>query len=56
MNFIKSKAKRYDPDKDNKITFKDVAGSEEEKEDLSEVVDFLKNPKKYKKLGAKIPK
>jgi cell division protease FtsH len=46
----------YDPEKDEKITFKDVAGAEEEKEDLAEVVDFLKNPKKYKDLGAKIPR
>ena len=56
MNFIKSRAKEYDPDGKDKVTFKDVAGSEEEKSDLEEVVDFLKNPQKYKKLGAKIPR
>lgn len=56
MAFIKSRARMYDPEKDEKITFKDVAGAEEEKEDLEEVVDFLKNPKKYKDLGAKIPR
>ena len=41
---------------ENKVTFKDVAGLEEEKEDLEEVVDFLKNPQKYTKVGARIPK
>jgi len=56
MAFIKSRARMYDPEKDEKVTFKDVAGAEEEKEDLVEVVDFLKNPKKYKDLGAKIPR
>ncbi|MDD5376763.1 MAG: ATP-dependent zinc metalloprotease FtsH [Candidatus Gracilibacteria bacterium] len=56
MAFIKSRARMYDPEKDEKITFKDVAGAEEEKEDLEEVVDFLRNPKKYKDLGAKIPR
>lgn len=56
MNFIRSRAKEYDPDGKDKVTFKDVAGSEEEKSDLEEVVDFLKNPEKYKKLGAKIPR
>ncbi len=56
MNFIKSRAREYDPDGKDKVTFKDVAGSEEEKSDLVEVVDFLKNPEKYKKLGAKIPR
>jgi len=45
----------YDTSK-NKILFKDVAGAEEEKEELQEVVDFLKNPKKYRDIGAKIPK
>jgi cell division protease FtsH len=55
MSFGKSKARRYDKTKD-KITFADVAGSEEEKEELKEVVDFLKNPAKYNELGAKIPK
>lgn len=56
MAFIKSRAKVYDPEADEKVTFADVAGSEEEKSDLEEVVDFLKNPGKYKKLGAKIPR
>lgn len=56
MAFIKSRARMYDPEKDEKVTFKDVAGAEEEKEDLEEVVDFLKNPKKYRDLGAKIPR
>lgn len=55
MAFIKSRAKIYEPGKD-KITFHDVAGSHEEKEDLAEVVDFLKNPKKFLELGAKIPR
>lgn len=55
MAFIKSRAKIYEPGKD-KITFNDVAGSVEEKEDLAEVVDFLKNPKKFHELGAKIPR
>ncbi|EKE26568.1 MAG: hypothetical protein ACD_4C00240G0001 [uncultured bacterium (gcode 4)] len=55
MAFIKSRAKLYDPGKD-KITFSDVAWADEEKEELIEVVDFLKNPKKYRDLGAKIPR
>lgn len=56
MAFIKSRARIYDPNAGDKVTFADVAGAEEEKEDLSEVIDFLKNPKKYKDLGAKIPR
>lgn len=55
MNFGRSKAKLHDPSK-NKVTFGDVAGADEEKEELTEVVDFLKHPKKYSALGAKIPK
>jgi len=55
MTFGKSRAKLYDQSKE-KILFKDVAGAEEEKEELSETVDFLKNPKKYRDLGAKIPR
>ena len=55
MNFGKSRAKMTAED-DNKITFDDVAGLTEEKEDLAEVVDFLKNPSKYIELGARIPK
>lgn len=55
MNFGKSRARRYDEDK-NKITFADVAGADEAKQELEEVVEFLKSPKKYNSLGAKIPK
>ena len=55
MTFGKSRAKLYDKDKD-KVLFKDVAGAEEEKEELAEVVQFLKNPKKFKDLWAKIPR
>jgi len=55
MNFGKSRARLYDKDKD-KITFADVAWAEEEKVELAEVVDFLKNPKKYKDMWAKIPR
>ncbi len=55
MNFGKSKAAMVDPSK-NKVTFADVAGAEEEKEELKEIVDFLKNPKHYVDLGARIPK
>ncbi len=55
MNFGKSKANMVDPAK-NKITFNDVAGAEEEKEELKEIVDFLKSPKTYVDLGARIPK
>ena len=55
LGFGKSKAKLYGADK-KKVVFSDVAGSESAKQDLEEVVDFLKNPKKYEALGAKIPK
>ena len=55
MSFGKSRARLYGPDK-KKVTFKDVAGNESAKQDLTEIVDFLKNPKKYEKLGAKIPR
>jgi cell division protease FtsH len=55
MTFWKSRAKLFDKDKE-KVMFKDVAWAVEEKEELMEVVDFLKNPKKYKDLWAKIPK
>ena len=52
----KSKAKLFDKNTDVKITFKDVAGLEGAKEEVQEIVDFLKNPKKYTVLGGKIPK
>ena len=52
----KSKAKLFDAKSDMKITFKDVAGLEGAKEEIQEIVDFLKNPKKYTSLGGKIPK
>lgn len=55
MSFGKSKAKPSDP-KDNKVRFSDVAGAEEEKQELVEVVEFLKSPKKFVNLGARIPK
>ena len=55
MSFGRSRAKLNDPTK-NKVTFADVAGADEEKEELREIVDFLKNPKKYSELGAKIPR
>lgn len=55
MNFGKSRAKMMDP-RAAKVTFKQVAGLNEEKEELEEIVDFLKNPKKYTDLGARIPK
>ena len=55
MNFGKSRAKLMQESK-VKITFADVAGIDEEKQELEEIVDFLKNPEKYTKLGAKIPK
>ena len=56
MSFGKSKARMTAPDDKNKITFKDVAGVEEEKEELEEIVEFLKNPKKFTDMGARIPK
>ncbi|MBO5955945.1 MAG: ATP-dependent zinc metalloprotease FtsH [Bacteroidales bacterium] len=56
FNIGKSQAKLYDNASDVKVTFKDVAGLEEAKEEVVEVVDFLKNPKKYTRLGGKIPK
>ena len=55
MGFGKAKARLYGNEK-KKVLFSDVAGNEAAKQDLSEIVDFLKNPKKYEKLGAKIPR
>ena len=56
MNFGKSRARMSSPDDNKKVTFDKVAGLQEEKEDLAEVVDFLKSPQKYTKVGARIPK
>ena len=57
FTFGQSKARITDPnDKNNRVTFKDVAGSKEAKEELKEIVDFLKNPKKFLDIGARIPK
>lgn len=56
MNFGKSRARMFDAEQNKKVTFKNVAGLMEEKEELTEIVDFLKNPKKYIQLGARIPK
>ncbi len=57
LSFGQSKAKITDPsDKNNKVTFKDVAGNKEAKIELTEIVDFLRNPKKFLDIGARIPK
>ncbi|NLG25784.1 MAG: AAA family ATPase, partial [Clostridiales bacterium] len=55
MSFGKSRARLSDPAK-NKVTFADVAGAEEEKEELREIVEFLKNPQRFTDVGARIPK
>ncbi|EKC69999.1 ATP-dependent metalloprotease FtsH, partial [human gut metagenome] len=56
MSFGKSKARMISANDKNKVTFKDVAGIDEEKEELQEIVEFLKNPKKFTDMGARIPK
>ena len=56
MNFGKSRARMFNAAQGKNVTFKNVAGLQEEKEELTEIVDFLKNPKKYIQLGARIPK
>ena len=56
LSFGKSKARMVTPSDKNKITFNSVAGVDEEKQELEEIVDFLKNPKKYTEMGARIPK
>ncbi len=56
MSFGKSKARMHKEDDKNLITFDDVAGLKEEKEELEEIVDFLKSPRKYLEIGARIPK
>src|SRR3989344_3661015 len=57
FTFGQSKARMTDPsDKNNKVTFKDVAGAKEAKEELKEIVDFLRNPRKFLDIGARIPK
>ena len=56
LNFTKSKAKVYVPDEKSRVTFADVAGVDEAKEELNEIVDFLKTPERYTDIGARIPK
>jgi cell division protease FtsH len=56
MRFGRSRAKKNDPEADKKITFNDVAGIDEAKQELQEIVEFLKDPEKFERLGGKIPK
>ncbi|MDA7685375.1 ATP-dependent zinc metalloprotease FtsH [Synechococcus sp. AH-551-N23] len=56
LNFTKSKAKVYVPDEKSRVTFADVAGVDEAKDELNEIVDFLKTPERYTDIGARIPK
>jgi cell division protease FtsH len=56
LNFTKSKAKVYVPDEQSRVTFADVAGVDEAKDELNEIVDFLKTPERYTDIGARIPK
>ncbi len=56
LSFTKSKAKVYVPDEESRVTFADVAGVDEAKAELTEIVDFLKTPERYTAIGARIPK
>jgi cell division protease FtsH len=56
FNIGKSRARLFDEKNDVKVTFKDVAGLEGAKEEIQEIVEFLKNPEKYTNIGGKIPK
>jgi cell division protease FtsH len=56
LSFTKSKAKVYVPDEQSRVTFADVAGVDEAKDELTEIVDFLKTPERYTEIGARIPK
>ena len=56
LSFTKSKAKVYVPDEESRVTFEDVAGVDEAKDELTEIVDFLKKPQRYTDIGARIPK
>ncbi len=56
LSFTKSKAKVYVPDEESRVTFDDVAGVDEAKDELTEIVDFLKKPERYSEIGARIPK
>ncbi|KZR82299.1 ATP-dependent zinc metalloprotease FtsH 4 [Prochlorococcus marinus str. MIT 1342] len=56
LSFTKSKAKVYVPDEESRVTFADVAGVDEAKDELTEIVDFLKTPERYTDIGARIPK